>query len=349
MRKRARDYGITFGDFPTGKNNLITDVPGVRVGHYTLIKDEPSIARTGLTVILPHDMDIYDFPVFASYFVINGFGKSIGLMQIEEMGTIETPIVITTTLNVGKIADSVVSYILKSHKDAVTLNPIVLECNDARLNDSKMRWLGEKELFEALENLSDDTFELGSVGAGTGMVAFGFKSGIGSSSRIINSPEAEETYHLGVLVVPNCGRRKDLMIKGVEVGKHFKDEGDLKGSIIMVIATDAPLIPRQLRRLCVRATHGLARTGAKSTNHSGDVVLAFSNSTKIPRKHAPLKFTYIPDDTELFQKLLDATVEAVEEAVIDALFTAETMIGVEGRKYEALPVEKVIDLIKRNG
>jgi len=127
MRKRARDYGVTFGDFPTGKNNLITDVPGVRVGHYTLIKDEPSIARTGLTVILPHDVDIYDFPVFASYFVINGFGKSIGLMQIEEMGTIETPIVITTTLNVGKIADSVVSYILKNHPDVISLNPVVLE------------------------------------------------------------------------------------------------------------------------------------------------------------------------------------------------------------------------------
>ena len=346
MRKRIRDYGVTFGDFPTGKNNLITDAPGVRVGHYTLIKDEPSIARTGLTVILPHDMDIYDFPVFASSFIINGFGKSIGLMQIEEMGTIETPIVITTTLNVGKIADSVVSYILKNHPDVISLNPVVLECNDARLNDSKMRWLGEEELFKALENLSGGMFELGSVGAGTGMVAFGFKSGIGSSSRVIKLSESDKTYHLGVLVVPNCGRRKDLMIKGVEIGKHFEDEEEPKGSIIMIIATDAPLIPRQLRRLCVRATHGLARTGAKSTNHSGDVVLAFSNSMKIPRKRASLELTYIPDDTDLFQKLLDATVEAVEEAIIDALFTAETMTGVKGRKYEALPVRKVLNLMK---
>lgn len=345
MRKRIKDYNIKFGEFPPGRNDLITDVPGVHVGHCTIIKNEPSIARTGLTVILPHNMDVYDFPVFASYFVINGFGKSIGLMQIEEMGTIETPIVITTTLNVGRIADAVVSYILKNHPNVTSLNPVVLECNDARLNDSRMRWLGEKEFFKALENLSDDIFELGNVGAGTGMVAFGFKSGIGSSSRVIKSKDGK-VYHLGVLVVPNCGRKKDLIIKGIEIEKCSKDEEEFKGSIIIVIATDVPLIPRQLKRLCVRATHGLARTGAKSTNHSGDVVLAFSNSIKIPRNSASLVLTYIPDDTDLFQNLLDAVVEAVEEAIIDALFTAETMTGVRGKRYEALPIEKVLNLMK---
>jgi len=343
MRKRLRDYGIEIGKFPTGSRNLITDVTGVKVGHFTLIKDEPSIARTGLTVIMPHEEDVYDQNVFASNFVINGFGKSIGTIQIEEMGIIESPIVITSTLNVGKVADALVSYMISKHPDLVTFNPVVLECNDGRLNDSRKRWLGETELLKAINNATTGKFELGVVGAGTGMVAFGFKSGIGSSSRIVRNNDGDK-YTIGVLTVPNCGRKSDLMIKGVEVGKIFEGEDEKpRGSIIIVVATDAPLIPRQLKRLCIRVAHGLARTGAKSTNHSGDVVLAFSNAIKIPRKpSSSVEFKYIPDDLPIFQDLMDAVIEATEEAILDALFTAETIEGFNNTRYEALPVEKIL-------
>lgn len=346
MRKRLREYGIQIGKFPTGSKNLITDVMGVRVGHFTLIKEEPSVARTGLTVILPHEGDIYEQNVFASSFVINGFGKSIGTIQIEEMGVIESPIVVTSTLNVGRVADALVSCMISEHPDLLTFNPVVLECNDGRLNDSRRRWLGEEELLKAIDNVTNEEFELGVVGAGTGMVAFGFKSGIGSSSRVLTSDDGNE-YTVGVLAVPNCGRKSDLMIKGVEVGKIFgvKDEKPY-GSIIIIVATDAPLIPRQLKRLCKRASHGLARTGAKSTNHSGDVVLAFSNAVKIPRKSSnPIDFKYIPDDLPIFQDLLDAVVETTEEAIVDALFTAETTEGFNDTKYEALDVEKILNLL----
>lgn len=344
MRKRLRDFGIKIGNFPTGSKNLITDVSGVKVGNFTLIKDEPSIARTGLTLLTPHEKDIYDENIFASTFVINGFGKSIGTIQIEETGLLESPIVITTTLNVGKIADALISNIISEHNDLITFNPVILECNDGKLNDSRRRWLSEKELENALKNLSD-TFELGAVGAGTGMVAFGFKSGIGSSSRIVERDG--QKYTVGVLTVPNFGRRSDLMIKGVEIGKILegKDEKPF-GSIIIVVATDAPLIPKQLKRLCIRATHGLARTGAKSTNHSGDVVLAFSNAIKIPRKpSSTIEIKYIPDNLPIFQDLMDAVVEATEESILDALFTAEDMKGFNGNEYKALPVEEILNFL----
>jgi len=344
MRRRLRDWGVKIGRFPTGQRNLITDVKGITVGNFTLIKDEPHIARTGLTVIMPHEKDIYDENVFASTFVINGFGKSIGIIQIEEMGLLESPIVITTTLNVGKIADSLVSYMISKHRDLITFNPVVLECNDGKLNDSRRRWLGEKELIGAIEKLSED-FELGAVGAGTGMVAFGFKSGIGSSSRIVKN--GNEKYTVGILTVPNFGRRTDLMIKGIEIGKMFEGkEENVYGSIIIIIATDAPLIPKQLKRLCVRATHGLARTGSRSTNHSGDVVLAFSNAVKLPRKPTnTVSLDYIPNDLPVFQDLMDAVVEATEEAILDALFMAQDMIGVNDTKYKALPVEQILKFL----
>ncbi len=328
MRRRLMDYGVQIGKFPRGKRNLITDVLGVKVGNYTLISDSPHVFRTGITAILPHEGCIYNERVVASSFVLNGYGKSTGLIQVEELGLVETPILINSTLNVGKVWDGLVSYVLSRVPDARSINPIVMECNDGRVNEAEYRPLGEKEVFLTIENASED-FSLGNVGAGTGMVTFGFKGGLGSASRMV------EGYTVGALVVSNFGRKEDLLGVG---------EGQAEiGSIIVVIATDAPLTARQLKRIARRGALGIAKAGGYATHGSGDIVLAFSTAHKIPRKaEAPIDIKVIPDDTKLFQKLLDVSVEVVWESIYDALLTSEDMVGRDGKVWKAVEPELVL-------
>ncbi len=335
MRARARELGLMIGLLPTGVRNSISDVKGVKVGHCTIIKGKGKLVpgkgpvRTGVTAVVPHEGNLYKEKVPAASFVMNGYGKSLGLVQVEEFGEIETPILLTNTLCVWRAADALVKYLLEQNEDiGVTtgsVNPVVMECNDSYLNDLRGRHIGEEHVMRALKSASED-FEMGSVGAGTGMVAFEFKGGIGTSSRLVELDGEEFT--VGCLVLTNFGRREDLTINGVPVGLILKDFGHRKerragGSIIMLIATDAPLSYRQLNRLAKRAVLGLARTGGKSYNGSGDIVLAFSTAYRIPhygRGRLDVEFLRNSSMNPLFL----AVIEAVEEAIIDSLFTSET-------------------------
>ncbi len=320
MRKRLMDYGFKIGRFDRGKRNLITDVKGVKVGNYTLMSDEGGFFRTGVTVVFPHNENIYEKPVFSSVFVLNGYGKSTGLIQIEELGTLETPIFITSTLNVGKVWDAAVEYML-SFGDIKSINPVVLECNDIRVNEAEKRPLGKEEVFRAIEN-ADEIFQLGNIGAGTGMVTFGYKGGLGSSSRIVGQ------HTIGVLVVSNFGRREDL------IGGNNGISGN-PGSIIVIIATDAPLIPKQLKRLGVRGALGISKAGGRANHKSGDIILAFSIAYMLARKNE-IQITYIPDDSKTMQDLMDAVIDCVVESIYDALLTAESMVGRDGEVYESI-------------
>ncbi|MCD6450509.1 MAG: P1 family peptidase [Thermotogaceae bacterium] len=332
-RKRLRNYDVKVGKFPTGRRNLITDVPGVKVGNFTLIKENP-VFRTGVTVVFPADDCIYNLRIFASSFVMNGYGKSTGLIQIEELGLLETPIFITSTLNVGKVWDAAVEYILSKVKDAKSINPVVMECNDLKVSQSELRPVGKDEVFKAIENASVE-FELGNVGAGTGMVTFGFKGGLGSSSRVVGE------YTVGALVVSNFGRKEDF--------SGYADENtEETGSIIVVVATNAPLIPNQLKRIAKRGAIGIMKAGGRATHGSGDIILAFSNAVKIPRKTNQLNVKYIPDDSKIFQDLMDATIETVEEAIYDALLCAEDMRGRDGRIWKAIEPEIIIKKLEQN-
>ena len=356
MRPRVRELGIEIGVIPTGDRNTISDVKGVKVGHCTLIRGEGELVpgkgpvRTGVTAVIPHPGNIYKEKVPAASFVMNGYGKSVGLIQVEEFGVLETPIILTSTLCTWKAADALVQYMLDQNEDiGVTtgsVNPVVMECNDSYLNDLRGRHVEAEHVFEALEKASDE-FELGSVGAGTGMVAFEFKGGIGTSSRVVDV-EGEE-FTVGSLVLSNFGRREDLTINGVPVGLLLRDYGHrklrTKGSIIMLVATDAPLTHRQLKRLARRAIIGLARAGGKSYNGSGDIVLAFSIGYRIPHYgKEKIRVDVLKDS--LMNSLFAAAIESVEEAIIDSLFTSETMEGRDHHVVDAIPSEKVVDILK---
>ncbi|USG99407.1 P1 family peptidase [Thermococcus argininiproducens] len=356
---KAIELGIRIGTLEHGKMNSITDVKGVKVGHVTLIWGEGKLipgkgpVRTGVTAILPHDGNIYKEKVLAGVFVMNGYAKPVGLIQVMELGTIETPILLTNTLSVGVVTDALIEYMLKENEDiGVTtgsVNPIVMECNDSYLNDIRGRHVKKEHAFDAIES-ANKYFKEGSVGAGTGMSAFEFKGGIGSSSRIVEI--AGEEYNVGALVLSNFGKREDLTIAGVPVGMELKDwpgrGGNEKGSIIMVIATDAPLNSRQLGRVAKRAIVGLARTGGYAYNGSGDITLAFSTAQKIPHHmEKPLKLDVLSDSS--LSMLFKATAEAVEEAIINSLLQAETMIGRDGHIRHALPKDKVLEIMEKYG
>ncbi len=330
MKKTLKDFGIKIGKFERGPRNLITDVPGVLVGNYTLTEDsDRGIFRTGITAILPHPGSIYKERVFAAHFVLNGFGKSTGLVQIAETGMLETPVLITSTLNVGKVWDALVRYTIEKEENVMTLNPVVMECNDSRVNEAQKRPLGYEQVREALEGASEE-FELGCVGAATGMATFGFKSGLGSSSRVV------ENFTVGVLAVPNFGRREDFA--------ESNGPETTPGSIIIVVATDAPLIPNQLRRIATRAALAIPMVGGRSTQGSGDIALAFSNAVKIPRNtEGPLlNIKYIPDDSKLFQKLLDATIDAAKESIIDSLLLGCDVEGRDGKEWKAANTDEIL-------
>ncbi len=331
---------VKIGDLETGLRNNICDVDGVLVGHSTI--DDRNI-HTGITAILPHKSNMFKEKVVAASYSYNGFGKSIGLLQVDELGTIETPILLTNTLNVGKVSDGLISYMLQDNPEigvsTSTINPIVMECNDGSINQIQLRALNEKNVFESIDFASDD-FKQGNIGAGTGMKCHGFKGGIGSSSRIVEYENVK--YTIGVLVNSNFGSSngKDLIFKGRYLGDlindyNLKQEED-KGSIIVIIATDAPLDSRQLKRISKRAELGIARTGSYAGNGSGDIILAFSTSNIV--KHYPQ--SHIESVTRFsdnyINKIFKATVEATEEAVLNSMLYSSGVISFNGTYYKSL-------------
>jgi len=361
-RPRVRDLGLSVGSLPTGVQNSITDVAGVQVGHTTLIRGQGPLrpgqgpVRTGVTVILPHGDNLFHRKVRAAVHTINGFGKVCGFEQVRELGIVETPIALTNTLNVGLVADALVQYMVRQSPDigisTSSVNVVVGETNDGHLNDLQGRHVRAEHVWAAIERASPGPVPEGAVGAGTGTSCFGWKGGIGTASRILPGPAGG--YTLGALVQSNFGDPQDLMICGVPVGRHiqppeFQPENPCDGSIMTVLATDAPLTSRQLHRLCVRAAAGLARTGSTYGHSSGDFVIAFSTAHTIEHEPASLTSTQtmLADEKTVMGALLPAVVESVEEAVLNSLFRAETLTGRDGNTRYALPVDEVAALVCR--
>ncbi|MEO6061159.1 MAG: P1 family peptidase [Thermoflexales bacterium] len=347
-RRRARDLGIIVGALPPGPLNAITDVPGVRVGQATRVQGAD--IRTGVTAILPHNGNMLQDRVPAAIFVGNGYGKLMGSTQVEELGEIETPILLTSTLNAPRVADALLEWMmaLPGNEEARSINPIVAETNDGLLNDIRGRHVGRDEVFAALGMASSGSVEEGAVGAGTGTVAFGYKGGIGTSSRMAEAGGG--TWTVGALVQANFGGR--LTIVGVPVGDALVDpgrHGGPDGSIIIVLATDAPLDARNLRRLGARAMLGLGRTGSAMSNGSGDYAIVFSVAVENRiRPGEGLRTTRVLSNGAM-SSLFEAVVEATEEAIYNALLMANTMTGRGGRTVEALPVERVVEILRRHG
>ncbi len=357
-RPRARDLGIAPGVLAAGPLNAITDVDGVRVGHVTRV--EGDAVRTGVTAIVPHGGDLYRDKVPAAVVVGNGFGKLMGVTQIRELGEIETPIVLTNTLSVPDAARGVIEWTLKQpgHEGVVSVNAVVGETNDGRLNDIRARVVTPADAIKAIESAAGGPVEEGAVGAGTGTVAFGWKGGIGTSSRVL--PGDLGGWTVGVLVQSNYGGV--LAVDGVPAGKElgqyylsrYADEGDADGSIMIVVATDAPLSDRNLERLGRRSLAGLARTGASISNGSGDYVLAFSTAEGVRRTPQRRAGVATVDDlaNDRLSPLFQAAIEATEEAILNSLLKARDVEVVRDgaiRRIEALPVEPLKDILRRHG
>ena len=375
-RPRARDIGLVVGVLPTGPLNAITDVAGVQVGHTTIIKGND--VRTGVTAILPHAGNLFREKVPGAIEVGNGFGKLAGSTQVNELGEIETPILLTSTLNVPRAADALIDYMLamEENRDVQSINPVVAETNDGFLNDIRGRHVGRDDVAAAIKNARGGAVDEGAVGAGTGTVAFGFKGGIGTSSRRL--PAGLGGYTVGVLVQSNYGGvltiagapvgrelgryyLKDELERAAgpnRVGKKYKLESEASnkdlanGSIIMVIATDAPVDHRNLRRMAARAMMGLARTGSAATNGSGDYAIAFSTApevrirTSAPNGNAARDVKLLSNDA--MSPLFLAVIEATEEAIYNSLFRATTMTG-RGRTVEALPLDRTVEILRKYG
>lgn len=349
--KRSRDYGITIGVLPTGKFNAITDVPGVQVGHKTLIQGDS--VNTGVTVILPHQGNLFQQKVPAGLFIGNGFGKMSGISQINELGNLESPIILTNTLNVGTAMQAVVRYSLTQpgNENVKSINAVVGETNDGGLNDIRGLHVSEKDVIEAIKNAKSGSLKEGNVGAGTGTICFGFKGGIGTSSRKL--PDNLGGYTVGVIVQSNYGGV--LQINGAPVGKELQKFSfsnnllnNVDGSCMVIIATDAPLSNRNLKRLAARSFLGLGKTGGIASNGSGEYFLAFST-------HESLRVPYTAKEPILFQPtllndelspLFMAVIEATEEAVINSLFAAETVVT-KRITVPALPLQKVLPLLDK--
>jgi D-aminopeptidase len=359
-RPRARELGIAPGVFAPGPLNAITDVPGVRVGHFTLI--EGGDLRTGATAIIPHSGNLFQEKVPAAIVVGNGFGKLIGSTQVGELGQLETPIILTNTLNVWEAAAALADYTLAlpGNEAVHSVNPVVGETNDGQLSNIRRRPLRKEHFLEALRAAAAGPVEEGSVGAGTGTGAFGFKGGIGTASRRL--PQDLGGYTVGVLVQTNYGG--NLTIEGVPVWKELGEKAggspgaDEFGSCMIVVATDAPLDARQLRRLAVRAFAGMARTGASFSNASGDYAIAFSIAESVRirlRSNAqqvgdPLWLMSVtlladPENSPLFQ----AVAEATEEAIYNSLLRATTVRGYQGREARAIPLDELKQVLKKYG
>lgn len=354
QQKNLRDYGVVIGVLQAGEWNAITDVPGVEVGQKTLVQGDD--VRTGITAILPYAGNIFQNKVPAAVYVGNGFGKLIGTTQVEELGNLETPIVLTNTLSVPTAADALIDYTFSfaGNGDVRSVNPVVGETNDGYLNDIRGRHVTRQDVLDAIKSAASGKVEQGNVGAGTGTSAFGFKGGIGTSSRKL--PEALGGYTVGVLVQTNFGGV--LSIDGVPVGKalhtyYLSDKLNYSpdGSCMIVVATDAPLDARNLKRLAKRAMLGLGRTGGIASDGSGDYVVAFSSNAAVrvpyasdsPVRHVPVL------DNEAMSPLFMAAIEATEEAIINSLFQARSMTGRDHHEVTALPLDKVLRIMEQHG
>lgn len=358
-RPRASDLGLKVGILPTGPLDAITDVAGVEVGQTTIVRGDD--LRTGVTAILPHPGNLYREKVPGAVFVGNGFGKLAGSTQVDEMGDIETPILLTSTTSVPRVADALISYMLAlpGNEDVLSINPLVGETNDGYLSDIRGRQIRPEDVFAAMKNAKGGPVEEGAVGAGTGTVVFGFKGGIGTSSRRL--PPKVGGYTVGVLVQTNFGGV--LTISGAPVGRELgqyylreelqqaggaKDRGD--GSVMIVVATDAPMDARNLKRLAARAWLGVARTGSSASNGSGDYAIAFSTAPQVRIRTEDKGLTRHIEvlTNDAVSPLFLAVIEATEEAVYNSMFRAKTMTA-HGHTVEALPIEKTTEILKKYG
>lgn len=340
INKKIRDYKINIGTIPTGINNSITDVKGVKVGHKTL---DEGIIKTGVTAILPHGGNMFKDKLVAACHVINGFGKSAGLIQIEELGTIETPIILTNTLSVGTAHEALVRYMLVDNDDigttTGTVNPVICECNDGVINDIRGLHIKQEHVLEALGE-ADIEFAEGNVGAGTGMVCYDLKGGIGSSSRIVEL--GGTSYTVGVLVLTNFGSLEDFVLDGDHIGPRLiekikqTDTTEDKGSIIIILALDIPLSSRQLKRIIKRVYPGISRTGSYTGNGSGELVIGFStaNIIKHYEENDVVEIKVINEDK--INKVFKATVEATEEAILNSLICSTSTNDRKGKKVYSL-------------
>ncbi len=356
IRQRAREIGITIGRYQPGPLNAITDVAGVKVGQVTLNRGEGALkpgqgpVRTGVTVIVPRE-DVWHKKVPAGSFVLNGTGEMTGLAWVAESGFLEYPIALTNTLNVPRVANGVLSWMIRRYPGIGitddTLTPVVAECDDSRLNDSQGRHVSELDVITALDGAATGPVAEGAVGAGTGMVSYGFKGGIGTSSRRLTSEDGG--YTVGVLVNANHGRRQELVVAGVPVGRLYPGDAQssagAEGSIIVIIATDAPLDSRQLGRLAKRAALGLARTGSTARHGSGDFMLAFSTGNTVPHYPKERTFTMTHLSDAHINPLFNATVEATEEAILNALTMARTTVGRDNHRVEAISLTTLRTLL----
>ena len=383
-RERVRDLGIHPGILSTGQWNAITDVEGVMVGHRTLIEDDN--IRTGVTAILPHDGNLYRDRVPAAVFVGNGYGKALGFTQVQELGEMETPIALTNTLSIFNAAHGVADYMLNQpgNENVRSINPVVGETNDGWLNDIRARVVDTEDVYSAIESAESGPVAEGNVGAGTGTRALGFKGGIGTSSRQL--PENRGGYTVGVLVQSNFGGI--LTVNGAPVGEELENhylssrqttpsgqptelvaentrqtassgqtgtvdgyDFDVDGSVMIIVATDAPITSRNLERLAKRAFMGVARVGGFASNGSGDYVIAFSTHpdvrNNLDERDSTSQITEL--DNNAMSPLFLAAVEATEEAILNSLFMAETMEGYEGRTQEALPIDEVMEILDKYG
>lgn len=351
-RARIRDLGINIGYLPTGTQNAITDVPGVWVGHHTLIYDQPDISRTGVTVILPRSDKSREDHAFAGFYSLNGNGEMTGLLWLEESGLLGSPIGLTNTNQVGVVRDALTEYSVIQHSGRGFRLPVVAETWDGWLNHMDAFHLTKEHVFAALQNAGPGPVPEGNVGGGTGMICHDFKGGIGTASRIVQSKFG--AYTLGVLVQSNYGDRRDLRVNGLPVGLELSpdvvplpwDTPQSGGSIIIIIATDAPLIPSQCKRLARRAAIGLGRVGGIGNNGSGDIFLAFATGNHIDSEIERLyQLQMIPN--HLLDLFFEAVIEAVEESIINALCAAETMQGYKGHTVYELPLEDLKKILQR--
>ncbi len=363
-RQRIRELGLRIGRYRPGKHNAITDVEGVRVGHATLIAGSGPLrpgegpVRTGVTAILPNAGDVFHERVVGSGFVLNGAGEISGLTQVMEWGLIETPILLTNTLAVGRVSEAVVRYLVSRFPGIGTehdvLIPVVGECDDSWLNDIAGQYVGEREVETAIDTATDGAVPEGNVGGGTGMICCDFKGGIGTSSRRL--PQMDGGYTVGVLVMTNFGNMADLRVDGIPIGAMLEPRylatpkrTTSYGSIIAVLATDAPLLPHQLARLSKRVALGIGRAGSAAFHGSGEIVIAFSTANKVPRTTrkmvARVKFLLDPRLNPLYR----AAIEATEEAIMNALCMAEPMEGHSGHFSPALPLDDVAAILRQHG
>lgn len=357
--ERARDMGILIGEFAPGRLNAITDVAGVRVGHVTLVSGDGKLipgsgpVRTGVTVVLPSAGDPWRAKLAAGSFVLNGNGEAAGLMWIQESGILETPIALTNTLSVSAAQKALVDWMLARHPgigvNDDTLTPVVLECDDGTLNDIRGQHVKAGHVLEAMVKASSGPVEEGAVGAGAGMISYEFKAGIGTSSRVL--PQDQGGYTVAVLLNANHGRRATLRVLGAPVGRSIKDlkpKEAQEGSVVLILATDAPLDSRQLSRLAKRAMLGLARSGSVAYHGSGDVAIAFSTANKIPHypKEGVLTLKILSDFK--LDELFEAAADAAEESGLNALLAARDTVGRDGNTAYALPHDRLKKLLRRH-